>query len=181
MPSAPPHAPVPAGHLAPEGFEIVENPERLFDPHATLIMRAIRVPDLSHGLDIWINQLLEKPVLDVVWTSSRGVKAAFRRAARSGQDFAFARHLSTCELYVLGRDTADALRTLGLKPKVVSHDPDALVRLLPARYFHRRRVALQLDAAHRDRATSDRHPLARFLRSARAKTYSIKVGTPKAA
>ena len=80
MPSA--TSPCPAT-AAPDGFEIVDNPERLFDPEATLIMRAIRPPALTHGLDIWTARVLDKPIRDLVWTSPRGVQAAFRRAARS--------------------------------------------------------------------------------------------------
>jgi len=165
---------------APEGFEVVDNPERLFDPEATLIMRAVTPPVLPHGLDVWTTKLIEKPIHNLVWTSARGVLGAFRRAAKSGRDFTLARHLSGCSLFALGDDTAAVLRGLGLPPRLVAANTAALVRRLPATELRMQRVALQLDAADADTRRRDSHPVTTFLRSVRARTYTINVGTPKA-
>ena len=183
MSSAPSSFSAPSAILgpAPDGFEVVDNPERLFDPDATLIMRAIRPPTLTHGLDVWTTRVLEKPIHDLVWTSPRGVHAAFRRAARSERDFALARHLAAGNLYALGAETAATLRGLGLRPRQVAADPAGLVRRLPAGALRRQRVALQLDAADASASPSDRHPITAFLRSVQARTYAVSVGTPKAA
>ncbi len=167
-----------------DGFELVESHPRHFlagDSHATVTLRAPKPSQPHHGLDIWVHKMLEKTVRDVMWTSPRGVQAAFRRAARRGSDFALARHLKNSELYALGVDTADALRDLGLRPVLIRNDPQAFVRRLRSSHFHRRRVALQLDAAHLDQTPQGQHPVAEFLRASQAKTYSINVGTPKAA
>jgi len=170
-----------AREAAPEGFEIVDNPARLFDPEATLIMRAIRPPALTHGLDIWTTRVLEKPIHDLVWTSARGVHAAFRRAAKSDRDFDLARHLAASNLYALGTDTAATLRGLGLSPRLVAADPAGLVRRLPAADLRKQRVALQLDAADASADRRDGHPVTAFLRSVRARTYAVSVGTPQSA
>ncbi len=166
---------------APQGFKVVDNPERLFDPEATLIMQAIRPPTLAHGLDIWTTKVLDKPVHDLIWTSARGVQATFQRAAKSGRDFALARHLTTSRLYAQGHDTAAALQALGLRPSLIAADFRALARTLPAADLRKQRVALQLDAAHKATERRDGHPITRLLRTVQARTYAVSVGTPKTA
>lgn len=180
-PARPPAPAALPGAAAPDGFEIVDNPERLFDPEATLIMRAIRPPALTHGLDVWTTRVLDKPIHDVVWTSARGVQATFRRAAKSDRDFALARHLSASDLYAVGADTAATLRGLGLRPRLVAADAAGLVQRLPAAELRKQRVALQLDAADATAARRGGHPVTAFLRSVLARTYAISVGTPKSA
>lgn len=180
-PTAPAHTSRVPRAAAPKGFKVVDNPERLFDPEATLIMQAIRPPTLTHGLDIWTTKVLEKPIHDLIWTSARGVQATFQRAAKSDRDFTLARHLATSRLYARGHDTAAALQALGLRPRLVTADLRGLVHALPAADLRKQRVALQLDAAHTAAERRDGHPITRLLRTLKARTYAVSVGTPKTA
>ncbi len=165
---------------APDGFEVVDNPERLFDPSATMIMRAIEPPPPPQGLDIWTSKLLKKPIQNVIWTSGRGVHATFHRAAKRGHDFILARHLASGELYARGVETAAALRGLGLRPRLVSVDSRGLIKRLPTTELRKQRVALQLDAAHAKAERRDGHPITLFLRSTQARIYTVRVGIPDA-
>ena len=188
MPTAPPPpalvaagptrpAPVRPGPTpAPAGFEALDNPERLFDPQATLIMRAVTLPDPRHGMDVWIDKLLRRPVTDVVFTSPRGVAAAFRRAARTGSDFDLAVRLRRLRLLVQGADTARALKQRGLAAEVVAADAVQLSRRLH-RTAAARRVAVQFDAGHTRELPARRHPVTLACRARGLRTYSVRVGT----
>jgi len=67
-----------------------------------------------------------------------------------------------------------------LRPRLIASTPRALVQRLPAAELRKQRVALQLDVTDTPANHQDRHPVSAFLRSIRARTYTISVGKPKA-
>ena len=82
---------------------------------------------------------------------------------------------------MVGHDTAATLRGLGLSPLLTAANPAGLVRRLPVSALRKQRVALQLDVTDTTAGGRDGHPVTTFLRSIRARTYAVSVGTPKAA
>ncbi len=65
-------------------------------------------------LTAWIDRIADRSVRDVIWTRSRQVRQVLQEAARLGADWRFVRGLHGARRIAVGRDTARALRDLGL-------------------------------------------------------------------
>ena len=165
---------------ATDGRRVIIPDEPRLDPLARMMERhgvmphrcsfaAARPASLDGAIERWIRGVAAQQMHDLLFLSPEGVGAVMHLAAEVGQDWDMVRGMTRMRLIARGKDTAIALRRLGVRPEIVSTKAStkSLLETLKTHDLRGRVVGVQLEDSRGDAEVLD------FLRWMRAGDHAV--------